>query len=67
MASTISYIVYSRFRPFWIYTTVSFFKKKFPSLPVCVLKILSILKKKKKKKKKVQLLVSQIDKSSNSV
>ena len=64
MASTISYIVYSRFRPFWIYTTVSFFKKHFPSLHMCVLKIISI---QKKKKKKVQLLVSQIAKSSNSV
>ena len=36
-------------RPFWIYTTVSFYKT-FSSLPLCVcVKILSILKKKKKK------------------
>ena len=34
-------------RPFWIYTTVSFFNKLFP-ISVCVLKILCILKKKKK-------------------
>ena len=37
--------VYLRVRPFWIYTTVSFFIIFFP-LPVCVLKIFSILKKK---------------------
>ena len=36
--------VYLRVRPFWIYTTVSFFIIFFP-LPVCVLKIFSILKK----------------------
>ena len=45
--------VYSRVRPFWIYTTVSFFKKKkFSHLLVGVLKIFSILKKKKKEKRK---------------
>ena len=32
--------------PFWIYTTLSFFKN-FSPLPMCVLNILSILKKKK--------------------
>ena len=34
-------------RPFWIYTIISFFKA-FSPLPVCVLKILSILYQKKK-------------------
>ena len=38
--------MYPRVRHFWIYTTVSFFKKTFSHLSVCVLKILSILKKK---------------------
>ena len=36
--------VYLRVRPFWIYTTVSFFKT-FSHLPMYVLKILSILKR----------------------
>ena len=35
------------FRSFWIYTVVNFFKI-FSFFPVCVLKILNILKKKKK-------------------
>ena len=41
-------VVYSRISPFWIYTTVSFFKTFSPlSLCVCVcVKILSILKRK---------------------
>ena len=39
--------VYPRVWPFWIYTTVSFFNKPFSPLPVCVLKILCILKQKK--------------------
>ena len=39
--------VYPRVGPFWIYTTVSFFKKPSPlSSCVCVLKIFSILKRK---------------------
>ena len=37
-----------RMRPFWIYTTISFFKA-FSPLPMCVLKILSIFYPKKKK------------------
>ena len=45
--------MYPRVRLFWIYTTVSFFKKKnllpSPCVCVCVLKILSILKINKKK------------------
>ena len=48
-------VVYPKVRPFWIYITVSFFKKPSLLLP-CVLKILSILNKIKKiKKKKVKL------------
>ena len=39
------YVVYSRIRLFWIYTTINFFKTFF-SLLMCVLKIFSILKKK---------------------
>ena len=34
---------------FWIYTAVSFFLKILSPLPVCAIKILSILQKKKKK------------------
>ena len=41
--------MYLRIRSFWIYTTLSLFKKLSPPLPVCMLKILSILKKKKQK------------------
>lgn len=33
-------------RPFWVFTTVSFFKNTFSPLLACVLKILSILQKK---------------------
>ena len=39
-----AYTVYPRVKPFWIYTTISFFKI-FSSFPTCV-KIFSILKKK---------------------
>ena len=43
--------VYPRVRPFWIYTTVFFFKKLYSlSLCVCVKKYLVFSKKKKKKK-----------------
>ena len=52
-------VVYSRVRHFWIYTTVSFFKKPSPPLPMCVLKILSILKKKKKKVFKNTMFIPQ--------
>ena len=39
------------FRPFWIYTTISFFKKNFSPLPVCVcVKNTSYSQKKRKKK-----------------
>ena len=43
----ISYHIYHACNDIWIYTTVNFFKKPFPPLPLCVLKILSILKRKK--------------------
>ena len=39
-------VMYSRVRPFWIYITVSFFKKTLSFPFVCVLKIFSILKRK---------------------
>ena len=39
--------VYPRVRPFWIYTTVSFFKKTLSPLPLCVLKNTQYSQKKK--------------------